>query len=122
MMDEERKQILVEAVRKSADIPPDVRGCAENAQSVQEHSFDQSYLEFLDEQIRLCPRGPEWNERLLKRRRELARYCDRVLIRGRITIRADDYAVEVDPNTGEVVHLEAYIGIWKANNGADPIR
>lgn len=76
--------------------------------SVERGTFDESYIEFLDEQIFLGAQGPEWTARLQARREGLARWTDCPLL----TIRAENtsaqFTVEVDPNSGKVVHWERY--------------
>jgi hypothetical protein len=79
--------------------------------AVEEHSFDQTYIDFLDTQIRLSPRGPEWTERLRRRRQGLLPFTGRRLLRGTLQAGTDDYAVEVDPEPGSVVYWERYEGI-----------
>jgi hypothetical protein len=102
------KDTFVEAVQRCADLPDDVREAAKRLSSVEAHSFDQSYIDFLDTQIRLSPRGPAWTERLKKRREGLLRFRDRTLLRSSLHIGVDDYTVEVDPAAASVVYWERY--------------
>jgi len=75
---------------------------------VEEHSFGQSYIDFLDEQIRLSPRGPAWSKRLKERRDGLLRFTDQVLLRSSVQIDNELYKVEVDPKSGAVVYWERF--------------
>ena len=77
-------------------------------QSLEEHSFDESYIAFLDDQIALNARGDAWTERLRQRRARLFAYCHRTLIRGRIVVDDREWSIEVDPEAGKVVHWETY--------------
>ena len=42
-----------------ASLPARLREHAGDVTALEEHAFDESYIEFLDTQIRLSPRGPE---------------------------------------------------------------
>jgi hypothetical protein len=104
------------AVRAAREIPEGVREAANDAVGVEVHTFDHTYLEFLEQQIELAPRGPEWAERLKKRRDGLSHFCDHPLIRGWIDLNRDSYSIEVDPKTGTVVYWEEYKD-WKDGSG-----
>ena len=107
------KKVFIEAVRANAELPVGVREQAEAAIAVEEHCFDETYIEFLDTQIELEPRGPEWAERLRRRRAALVPYCNVTLVWGRIRAGASDFTVEVDPESGAVVHWEEYeVGLY----------
>jgi len=73
---------------------------------VEMHSFDESYIEFLDLQIRLCPRGPEWTEVLQRRRNALALFVGRNLLRGRVQVGDTVYSIEIEPELKAVIHWE----------------
>jgi hypothetical protein len=98
---------FVSAVQRCTELPQTVRDAARQS-AVEEHSFDQSYIAFLDTQIRLNPRGPEWTERLKKRREGLLPFTGRRLLRSSLHIGSDDYTVEVDPEAETVVYWERY--------------
>jgi hypothetical protein len=101
------KDTFVTAVERCPELPNAVREAALQS-SVEEHSFDQSYIAFLDTQIRLSPRGPEWTERLKKRREGLLPFTGRQLLRSSLHVGSDDYTVEVDPAAEAVVYWERY--------------
>ena len=65
-MNTELFRTFVAAVRGADELPESVRAAADQAVGVDEGSFDHSYLEFLDQQIELAPRGPQWTARLKK--------------------------------------------------------
>jgi hypothetical protein len=73
---------------------------------VEMHRFDESYIEFLDLQIGLCLRGPEWTEVLQRRRNALAPFVGRDLLRGRLQVGNTVYSIEVDPQSKSVIHWE----------------
>ena len=102
------KTLLIDAVRTRADLPASLREHVTEVTAVEEHRFDQTYIKFLDEQIRLSPRGPEWTERFLRRRAALSPFCGVTLVRGRIRVADTDYTVEVDLETRSLIHWEEY--------------
>ena len=53
--------------------------------SVELITITKSYIDWLDEQIHLAARGPDWNVILRKRRKELAEYVDIEVIRVNIS-------------------------------------
>jgi hypothetical protein len=101
------KATFIRAVEQCPELPENVREAAKQA-AVEEHSFDQSYIEFLDAQIRLNPRGPAWTERLKKRRDGLLAFTGQLLVRSTIQIGHDDYSIEVDPEAKLIVYWERY--------------
>jgi len=50
------KALFIEAVRAMASLPASLREHASDVTALEEHRFDESYIEFLDTQIRLSPR------------------------------------------------------------------
>jgi len=75
---------------------------------LEEHRFDESYIEFLDTQIRLNPRGPGWTERLKHRRAALLSFTGATLLRGRVQVGKVDFTVEIHPESKVVIHWEEY--------------
>ena len=104
------KAIFVSAVERCHGLPAAVLKAARQS-TVEQHSFDQSYIDFLDIQIHLSPRGPEWTERLRKRREGLLPFMDRPLLSSSLQVGSDDYTIEVDPETKTVVYWERYENI-----------
>ena len=100
--------LFVEAVRAMASLPAPLREHAGDVTALEEHRFDESYIEFLDTQIRLSPRGPEWTARLVRRRAALLPFCGVTLLRGRVQVGDVDFTVEIDPKTRGVIHWEEY--------------
>lgn len=99
-------EIFIEAVRASQELPADVRSHAAHASGVEESCFDDTYLQFLDEQIHLSPRGREWTAILRRRRDGLRPFCGVTLLSGRIRVGACDTWVKVDPQRRAVVFWE----------------
>jgi hypothetical protein len=89
-------------------LPARLRDHIADVRGVEEHRFDESYIEFLDTQIHLSPRGPEWTERLTRRRAALLPFCGVTLLRGSVHVAGSDFTVEVDPKTKAVIHWEEY--------------
>lgn len=104
----DEKRVFVSAVQNHTGISEVAKTNAEQVIGLEETTFDQTYLDFLDEQIELCTRGPEWNERLKRRRDALAPFCDQELLCGRIKAGGVDFRIKVDPTQQAVVHWEEY--------------
>ena len=101
--------LFVEAVRAGDTLPALLHEHAASVIGLEEHRFDRSYIEFLDMQIRLSPRGPEWSERLKRRRAALLPFCDVTLLRGTVRVGDDNFfTVEIDPAARAVIHWEQY--------------
>ena len=75
---------------------------------MEESQFDDSYIEFLDTQIRLSPRGPEWTARLRKRREALRPHCGAALITGVVPVDERHFSIDVLADQKKVVHCEEY--------------
>ena len=89
------------------DLPASLREHAGDVTALEEHRFDKSYIEFLNEQIGLSPRGPEWTERLKHRRSALLPFTGVTLLRGRARINETEFAfVEINPETRVVIYWE----------------
>jgi hypothetical protein len=99
-------ELFIEIVRASQDVPADVRSHADGARGVKESCFDESYIEFLDEQIQFNSRGLEWTEILRRRRESLRLFCGVPLISGHIRSGRFDSWVMIDPKSRAVVHWE----------------
>jgi hypothetical protein len=108
MTDSDQQRIWQAAIDKCDALPLALRIGAKRKAAIEEHSFDESYLEFLDTQISLAPRGPEWTERLKLRREALTPYCNQILLRRRVRLGHHDYTIEVLPESEEVVHWERF--------------
>jgi hypothetical protein len=102
------KAVFIQTVRTTQTLPASLRDHADDVTALEEHRFDLSYIEFLDEQIRMSPRGPDWTERLKNRRADLLPFCDATLLRGRVRVGEVDFTVEIDPKTRTVIHCEQY--------------
>ncbi len=98
--------LFVEAVQAMASLPAPLREHAGEGTALEEHRFDESYLEFLDRQIRWSPRGPEWTARFIRRRAARLSFCGITLLRGRVQVGDANFTVEIDPKTSAVIHWE----------------
>lgn len=99
------QQEFINAVLRS-ELPSELRASAKQAIGIEHHHFDQSYIDFLDEQVRLNPRGSLWTERLKVRREHLLPFRDGLLLRGNVAVGKDRYTIEVDPKSLAVIHWE----------------
>jgi hypothetical protein len=102
------KDLFAETVRAMESLPASLRDHADQVTALEEHRFDESYIAFLDTQIRLISRGPDWTERLKGRRAALLSFTGATLLRGRVQTGEADFTVEIDPETRAVVHWEVY--------------
>jgi hypothetical protein len=76
--------------------------------SIEERLIKADYLDFLREQIRLEPRGPEWGRILKKRLADLSPFVGRKLIRVMLHCRPNSAVLEIDPETLAIIHVEFY--------------
>ena len=100
--------LFVEAVQAATDLPALLREHATQVRGLEECQFDYSYIEFLDLQIRLSPRGPEWTERLKRRRAALLPFCGVPFLQGRVSVGLVDYTVQINPHSRSIIHWEEY--------------
>lgn len=98
--------LFSQAVCDCQGLPADVRAHSAEARGIEESSFDESYIAFLDEQIRLSSRGPEWTEILRRRREGLRSFCGVPLVSGHIRVGQLDTWIKVDPKRRAVVFWE----------------
>ncbi|SRR6266516_7258933 len=99
---------FIEVVRVCESLPQEVRSHAHEALAVEESRFDESYIEFLDTQIQLSPRGPDWTARLRRRREELLPYCGVTLLHGVVPVGNSHFSVYTIPEQRAVVYWEEY--------------
>jgi hypothetical protein len=104
----ELSECFIKIVRGCESLPPEVRSHAPEALAVKESCFDASYIEFLDTQIQLSPRGPEWTARLRQRREDLRPYCGVRLLCGVVPVGSSHFSVYITPEQSVVVHWEEY--------------
>jgi hypothetical protein len=102
------KALFAEIVRANESLPSSLREHADEVEALEEHRFDQSYIEFLDTQIRLNPRGPDWTERLKHRQVALAAFAGVTLLRGRVRIGNSGFTIEIHPEKKVIVHCKEY--------------
>lgn len=100
--------LFVEAVHGAVELPSLLREHAPDVTGLEEHRFDQSYIEFLDTQIRLSPRGLAWTEILKRRRAALLPFRGVTLLRGTVRVGDTGFSVEIDPLARAVIHWEEY--------------
>ena len=104
----EDEAIFIQAVQMADSLPLPVREQAESVQSCERRVFDQSYLDFLREQIALEPRGPEWTAILMRRLSALTPFCGAPTLSATIPTMAGDFCIRVDAQSRQVIHYEQY--------------
>lgn len=72
----------------------------------EEKVVDPSYLQFLDQQIALEPRGPEWTEVLKKRRVSLSPYVGKAVITVSVVENDRMATIRIDPEEGKIFDIE----------------
>lgn len=102
------KALFIKAVQADKSLPALLCEHADRVEALEEKHFDESYLEFLDEQIRLSPRGPEWTEVLKRRRAALSDFSNVPLLSGMIRAGGFPFSVRVHPELGTVIHWEQH--------------
>lgn len=104
------KAIFIEAVQADDTLPAAFRERASEVEGLELQTIDQSYLDFLREQIALEPRGPEWTALLAKRFTALAPYRDIPLLFGIINTPTGYAFVRVNPDTKRIIYHEEEYG------------
>ncbi len=107
-MCDELRAICVKAVGECDEMDAEVRENKNAVGLIEPSWFDESYLDFLNNQIESEPRGPEWSARLKVRKKNLSPYVNRELAHCRFRFGGDDYFIYVDPLSGKVIHWEHY--------------
>jgi hypothetical protein len=102
----EDEAIFIKAVQAADSLPLAIRERAEFVASCERKVLDESYLDFLREQIALEPRGPEWTAVLSKRLAALSPFCGFPMLCGAIAMNDGYCFIRVDPATGLVIHFE----------------
>jgi len=103
-MNASNNQIMT--IIKHAELPKAVRIVLETAGQVESQSVSQSWLLWLDTQIALAARGPEWTNLYKARRRNLTDYAKTTLSRASASVGSTHAIAYIDPTTHEVIHWE----------------
>jgi hypothetical protein len=101
-------ELFIEALDRAAKLPDELKTNADQVKALSRTSYDQSFIDLLDTQIKSSSRGPEWTKILQQRRDALLPYCNKTLLKGRLEIGKDAYWVKVEPETQTVVYWERY--------------
>ena len=102
----EDEAIFIRAVQGTKSLPLEIRERAEAVESCERKILDESYLDFLRQQIALEPRGPDWTAVLSKRLTALTPFVGLPLLSGVIPMIDGLCVVDVDPSTGLVIRFE----------------
>ena len=104
-MKAQNDQIL--AIIRCAEMPEDAVAALSGSVEVEERSFDESYLEFLDEQIAAKARGAEWDDLYAARRENFSDYAGVSLIDVSATSDGVHYWVKMNLDSETVIHWES---------------
>ena len=104
----EDETIFTQAVQATESLPFTVREHAEAFERVERRILDQSYLDFLREQIALEARGPEWTAILTERLSAISPFLGVPTLFGSIPTPTGFSFIRVDPATRRVIHHEIY--------------
>jgi len=100
--------LFVEIGRAADSLPVSLREHVAEVTGLEGTRFDEAYIKFLDTQIRLGARGPEWTERLKLRREALLPFCGVTLVRGTVRVGDAGFTARVHPQDRVVIHWEEY--------------
>lgn len=82
--------------------------CNTNKATIEERSVTREYLEFLEHQIRLEPRGPEWTSQLQRWLYALAPYEGRLLVRWNLVCGRYHGSIRVTQDYKKLVLVDDY--------------
>ena len=102
------REICIKAIRECSELPYGVRERAADIRSVEWSEFDQTYLDFLGDQISLEPRGPAWSERLRHRKKGCIALVDTKHLNCRLEEDGLVWVFKISADPPKVVHLEHY--------------
>lgn len=68
--------------------------------------LDASYIEFLDQQIELEARGPEWNEILKKRVSALRPFVGKTVVTAQLLFEDNSLTIKIDPEEKNIINIE----------------
>jgi hypothetical protein len=97
--------IFVRAVLGADKLPSEVRHAASSLDFVSRSTFDQSYLDFLQEQID-GPNDTERTAQMKERLTALTSYRDTLTLVGFVPTLNGLWSIRVDPAKGKVIHGE----------------
>lgn len=97
---------FVRTVLQADSLPVEVRNAAASLDFVSRSTFDQSYLDFLREQMEGDSNGTEWTARVKARFAALSPYRDTLTLMGFIPTEGGLWSVRVDPAKQAVIHAE----------------
>lgn len=76
--------------------------------SIEEGLVKSDYLEFLREQIKLEPRGPEWGKILRERLIALQPFVNKYVIRATFQRKPASFTIRINPDTGAIIQIELH--------------
>ena len=103
----EADDLLTEVIAKTSELEA-LHSCHFDVSDCRPCCIDDSYINFLDEQIRLGARGEAWTARLSRRRTGLAPHRGVQLLSYSIHSDASDFTVYVDPHKRSLAFWEEY--------------
>jgi hypothetical protein len=74
--------------------------------SIEERLVKDDYMDFLREQIKLEPRGPEWGEILKARLIALQPFLNKNVIRATFQRKPASLTIRINPDTGGIIQVE----------------
>ena len=89
-------------------LPPlDIAVDGQNAlPSIEEKILKPDYLDFLREQIKLEPRGPEWNRILKERLAALEPSVNKAVVTAMFFRKPDTFTLRINPETKSAIQAE----------------
>ena len=100
--------LFIQVVQEAEGLPQVLRDHAAEAKMVTGSVLQASFLSLLDAQIQQSSHGPEWTDKLKRRKEAMSPYVNKRLLKGRIDIGIDVYWIQVAPDSKELVYWELY--------------
>jgi hypothetical protein len=97
-----------QTVLAASGLPAWVRENVVSVRGLEEKIFEQSYLNFLDEQIALSPRGPEWTKVLQILRSALTNYCGKNLMSEIVSAGERNCFIKINPESEKILYWELW--------------
>lgn len=107
-MEKDRLNEFRQIILAAPDLPKSLKENVVSIRSFEERILDRSYLSFLEEQIALEPRGPEWTRVLQKRLEALKDYCGKNLLSGIISEGDKNYFITISAESKKILYWELW--------------
>jgi hypothetical protein len=108
IVEKDRLNEFCQIVNAAPDLPKWVRENVDSVRGFDEKLVEQSYLSFLEQQIALQPRGPEWTKVLQRRLESLKNYCGKKLASGIVSEGEKNCFIKLSPESKKILYWELW--------------